>query len=82
MHNLKSNYDKFLSIVKESLKECMLPDGNYQRYRNKPKLSDIEIVTLAVCSTPHKHRQWLSSIFESLKPLKHEKHLQKIHSLV
>ena len=35
-----------------------------------------------VCSTPHKHRQWLSSIFESLKPLKHEKHPQKIHSQV
>ena len=34
------------------------------------------------CSTPHKHRQWLSSIFESLKPLKHEKHPQKIHSQV
>jgi hypothetical protein len=48
MHNLKSNYDKFLPIVKESLKDYMLPDGNFQLYRNKPKLSDIEVVTLAV----------------------------------
>ena len=48
MHNLKSNYDKFLPIVKESLKDYMLPDGNFQYYRNKPKLSDIEVVTLAV----------------------------------
>lgn len=48
MHNLKSNYDKFLPIVKESLKEIMLPDGNFQCYKNKPKLADIEIVTLAV----------------------------------
>lgn len=35
-----------------------------------------------LCSTPQKHRQWLSSIFESLKPLKHEKHPQKIHRQV
>lgn len=48
MHNLKSNYDKFLPIVKESLKDIMLPDGNFQPYKNKPKFSDIEIVTLAV----------------------------------
>jgi hypothetical protein len=48
MHNLKSNYDKFLPIAKESLMEYMLPDGNFQIYRNKPKLTDIEVVTLAV----------------------------------
>lgn len=48
MHNLKSNYDKFLPIVKESLKGNLLPDGNFQFYRNKPKLSDIEIVIIAV----------------------------------
>jgi len=48
MDNLKSNYDKFLPIVKESLKEIMLPDGNFQCYKNKPKLAYIEIVTLAV----------------------------------
>jgi len=27
-----------------------------------------------LCSTPQKHRQWLSSIFETPKPLKHENH--------
>ena len=48
MHNLKSNYDKFLPIIKESLKDNMLPDGNFQLYRHKSKLSDIEVVTLAV----------------------------------
>jgi transposase len=39
-------------------------------------------VSQVMCNTPQKHRQWLSSIFESLKPLKHEKHPQKIHSQV
>ena len=48
MHNLKSNYDKFLPIIKESLKDNMLPDGNFQLYRHKSKLSDIEVVTLEV----------------------------------
>lgn len=48
MHNLKANYDKFLPIVKESLKDIMFPDGNFQSYRNKPKISDIELVTPAV----------------------------------
>ncbi|NDA63571.1 MAG: hypothetical protein EBX50_16280 [Chitinophagia bacterium] len=29
---------------------------------------------VADCSTPQKHRQWLSSIFETPKPLQHENH--------
>lgn len=53
IHNLKSNYDKFLPIVKETLKDIMLPDGHFQPYKNKPQLSTIEIVTLAVLAENH-----------------------------
>ncbi len=48
MQNIKSNHDNFLPLVKESLKEIVLPDGDFQCYKNKPKLAHIEIVTLAV----------------------------------
>jgi hypothetical protein len=47
MHNLKSFEDKILPIVKESFMDIMLPDGNFQPYKNKPQRSDIETVTLA-----------------------------------
>ena len=48
MYNLRANYDKILPIVKSALNEFLLPDGNFEAYRNKPKWSDIEVVTLSI----------------------------------
>ncbi|TQM49927.1 DDE family transposase [Arcticibacter tournemirensis] len=50
MHNLKTNFDKILEISKLALTEYMLADGNFFKYRNLPKLSDIEIVALSITS--------------------------------
>lgn len=50
MHNLKSNFDKIIQITKSTLSEHLLPDGNFQIYKNKPKMSDIEVVTLSILS--------------------------------
>jgi hypothetical protein len=48
MHNLKTNYDKISPIVKSALIEFLLPDGNFQAYKNKSEWSDIELVTLFI----------------------------------
>lgn len=48
MHNLKSNFDKFLSITKSSFKNVATADGNFSFYPRKPKLSDCEIVALSL----------------------------------
>lgn len=48
MHNLKSNFDKFLSITKSSFKNVATADGNFSFYPRKPKLSDCEIIALSL----------------------------------
>lgn len=48
MHNLKTNFDKIIGIVKSAIGDCLYSDGNFYKYRNKPKMSDIEIVALAL----------------------------------
>jgi hypothetical protein len=50
MHNLKTNFDKFMDIAKLSLSTTIRPDGNFERYRNPPKLSDIEVVALSIAA--------------------------------
>ena len=50
MHDLKLNFDKFMSITKQCLHMELNGDGNLQYYSNKPKMSDIEIITLSICS--------------------------------
>ena len=50
MHNLKTNYDKFLQLINENLSDMLLPDGNFKYYPRKPKLSDNAIVALTLCS--------------------------------
>lgn len=49
MHNLKRNFDKFYTIAK-SFFTHVDPEGNFQYYRRKPKMSDIEIIALALSS--------------------------------
>jgi hypothetical protein len=48
MDNLKSNFDKILQITKSTLCEYLYPDGKFQVCKNKPKMADIEVVTLAI----------------------------------
>ncbi|MBC7846910.1 MAG: hypothetical protein H7Y10_10490 [Flavobacterium sp.] len=47
MHNLKTNFDKTFGIAKCALSDVLLEDDNFFNYRNKRKMTDIEIVTLA-----------------------------------
>jgi hypothetical protein len=48
MHNLKSNFDRFFDIAKSIFKNRINPLGNFFDYRNNPKLSDCQIVALAI----------------------------------
>jgi len=48
MHDLKSNFDKISEIAKSVFEEDLHPDGNFTFYRNKPKMSDYEIIALSI----------------------------------
>ena len=48
MHNLKSNFDKFFHITKSFLSSQLNDFDNLYPYRNKPKLSDCEIIALSI----------------------------------
>jgi Transposase DDE domain len=48
MHNLQSNFDKILSRTKHHFGKLLNSDGNFGYYSRKPKLSDIEVISLAL----------------------------------
>jgi hypothetical protein len=48
MHNLKSNFDRFHDIAKSVFKNRINSLGNFIEYRNKPKMSDCQIIALSV----------------------------------
>ena len=48
MHNLKSNFDKFFDITKSVFINRIDSFNNFFPYRNKPKMSDCQIIALAV----------------------------------
>lgn len=48
MHNLKSNFDKFFDITKSVFKNRINHFDNFFVYRNRPKLSDCQIIALAI----------------------------------
>ncbi len=50
MHNIKANFDKFLHIITNEVKEIIFDDGNFKFYPRKPKMSDCEILALSLCS--------------------------------
>jgi hypothetical protein len=50
MHNLKTNFDKFLAITKEFLALDLNPMDNVQYYPRPPSMSDAEIISLSICS--------------------------------
>ncbi len=48
MHNIKTNFDIFYKICKKMFNSDLDKDGNFKFYPNKPKMSDIEIISLSV----------------------------------
>lgn len=48
MHNLKTNFDKFYELVKESLAEELNAAGNLQFYPRLPKMNDCSIIALSL----------------------------------
>ncbi|MEZ5196503.1 MAG: hypothetical protein R2764_08915 [Bacteroidales bacterium] len=48
MHNLKSNFDKFFNITKSVFINRINSYDNFFVYRNMPKMSDCQIIALAV----------------------------------
>ncbi len=48
MHNLKSNFDKFFNITKSIFINRINSFDNFFFYRNKPKMSDCQIIALAI----------------------------------
>lgn len=49
MHDLKVNFDKFHGITKRYLSQYLNAASNVQNYPNLPRMSDAEIISLAVC---------------------------------
>lgn len=48
MHDLKTNFDKFYDITNKFLGDKLI-NGNITLYRNKPKMTDAEIIALSIC---------------------------------
>lgn len=48
MHDLKTNFDKILPIVKNTLPDQLNSEDNLQFYPNKPNLPDAHIISLAL----------------------------------
>ncbi|MGH9955032.1 MAG: IS982 family transposase [Nitrososphaeraceae archaeon] len=48
MHNLEANFDKFLSMIKDCFAGQIREDGNFKAYPRLPKLSDCEVIALAI----------------------------------
>ena len=47
MHNIKTNFDKILVVIKDILSDEISENGNYLRRGNVPKFSDIEVMALS-----------------------------------
>lgn len=50
MHDLRAMYEKTLKIAKEMFEEEVDRRGNFNFYPNSPKMSDLEVIALAVTS--------------------------------
>jgi len=48
MHNIKTNFDKILAVIKDILRDEINDKGNYKRPGTVPKFSDIEVITLSL----------------------------------
>jgi len=50
MHNIKTNFDKIIEVIKEIIKEEINEKGNYARRGSVPKFSDVEVISLSITS--------------------------------
>jgi len=48
MHNIKTNFDKILGVIKDILCDEINENGNYLRRGTKPRFSDIEVIALSL----------------------------------
>jgi hypothetical protein len=49
MHNIKTNFEKILQITKSLFKSDVDSHSNFQFYPFRPKMNDLEIVSLSCC---------------------------------
>jgi hypothetical protein len=49
MHNLKTNFDKFLELTNRYLANSLNTSGNVKLYKHKPKMPDNHIIALSIC---------------------------------
>lgn len=50
MHDLGAIYDKVFKLTKEATKDYLVDSSNFKFYPNPPKMSDLQIVSLAITS--------------------------------
>jgi hypothetical protein len=50
MHNIKTNFDKILSVIKDILKDEVNDKGNYKRPGTVPRFSDVEVIALSLAA--------------------------------
>src|SRR5664279_3985939 len=48
MHNIKTNFDKIVGVIKDILSDEINENGNYTRRGVVPKFSDIEVMALSL----------------------------------
>ena len=68
MHNLLANIAKFRQLLTETYGADNLTNGNFRRYSNQPKASDIEIVAISFAAEAIQidSENMLFSIFKKL----------------
>ncbi len=50
MHDIKTNFDKILEVLKSILQNNVDHSGNFPRVGKKPKFSDLEVISLNLTS--------------------------------
>ncbi len=48
MHNIKTNFDKILVVIKDILSDDINEKGNYLRRGTTPRFSDLEVIALSL----------------------------------
>jgi hypothetical protein len=48
MHNIKTNFDKIIVVIKDILRDEINEKGNYVRRGTRPRFSDIEVIALSL----------------------------------
>ena len=48
MHNIKTNFDKIVDVLKDIIGDEITEKGNFLRRGTKPRFSDIEVIALSL----------------------------------